>query len=729
MIRSATARGLLRQASLPAFLLAQAALASSVHAQTSGGPAPSASTQTIVNGDTEILLTTLTVQAEDQGGQTHGYQPLSSSSATLTEMPILDIPQAVNVVTNEVIVDQAAHSLDDVLANVSNVTIANTLGATQDAVTRRGFGDNRDGSILTNGMRTVLPRSFNLTTDRVEVLKGPASTLYGIQEPGGVINLITKTPQQTFGGSLSATASSFGGGYTDLDITGPIAGTNLAYRFMAEYQDEDYWRSYGTTRQTILAPSLAWYGDKTTVTLAYTHRDYTEPFDHGTIFNLTTGQAVNVPRRTRFDEPYNITQGASDLFQANAVHQLNDSWKLKLNYSYSRDVYSDNQARVVSYNASTGALTRRSDATQDSTQYDHNLRADLSGTVNLAGFKNEVLFGASYNYYDVLRTDMMRCANRTGFNIYNPVYGQLASCTTVSAADSDQSAQQSVYNAYAQDAFYLTDQWILVAGGSLQYYEQTAGKGRPFNLNTSADGGEFMPRAGLVYKATDWLSFYVNYATGFVPQVSIASYIGTLPPETSVSYEGGLKFEIMKGLTGTAAVFDIEKKNVLYSELVDGESVARTAGKVRSRGFEFDVAGALTDRINIIASYGYADVTVLQDPQYAGNTLANSAATTYSLFATYDFGRIWGDNSLKVGGGLNGRSRAAGDAANSFWLPGYTVFDAFAAYTIGSAKPITVQLNVKNLFNTTYYTSTQGSNLGVAVGDPLQALLSARLAF
>ncbi len=141
------------------------------------------------------------------------------------------------------------------------------------------------------------------------------------------------------------------------------------------------------------------------------------------------------------------------------------------------------------------------------------------------------------------------------------------------------------------------------------------------------------------------------------------------------------------------------------------------------------MAGALTDRINIIASYGYADVTVLQDPQYAGNTLANSAATTYSLFATYDFGRIWGDNSLKVGGGLNGRSRAAGDAANSFWLPGYTVFDAFAAYTIGSSKPITVQLNVKNLFNTTYYTSTQGSNLGVAVGDPLQALLSARLAF
>ncbi|WP_051356543.1 TonB-dependent siderophore receptor [Azorhizobium doebereinerae] len=675
------------------------------------------------------MLTTLVVQAEAGGGETKGFQPIATSTATLTEMPILDIPQAVNVVTNEVIVDQNARTLDQVLANVSNVTQANTLGGTQDAFIRRGFGDNRDGSVLTNGLRSVWPRSFNATADRVEVVKGPASTLYGIQEPGGIINIITKTPQQTFGGSLGGTLSSFGGGYADFDITGPVAGTNFAYRLIAEYQDTDYWRNFGTTRQNVFAPSVSWYGEDATVTVAYTHRDYTVPFDRGTIFDLNTGKAVNVDRRTRFDEAYNVTEGSSDLFQINAERQLSDNWKLKVNYGYSRDIYSDNQSRVIAYNATTGALTRRADATQDSTQYDHNVRADLAGTVNIAGFKNELLFGASYNYYDLLRTDMIRCANRTGFNIYRPVYGQLSPCTTVSASDSDQTTQQSVYNGYAQDALYLTDQWIVVAGGSFQYYDQMAGKGRPFNLNTEADGSEFMPRAGIVYKATDKLSFYANYATSFVPQTSIASYIGNLPPETGVSYEAGVKFDMLKGLTATAAVFDIEKENVLYTEVIGGESYARTAGKVRSQGFEFDVAGAVTDRINLIASYGYTDAVVVEDPDYQGNTPTNVARHTYSLFATYDFGKVWGDNRLKVGGGMHGRSRAPGDPANDFWLPAYTVFDALIAYTIQAKNPITVQLNVKNIFDTTYYTSTQATNLGVEIGDPLEALLSARVSF
>lgn len=721
MTISTVGHGIFRCAPLSALILALLASTTVARAQATATPA-----QTVANPENEILLSTLVVQAS---GETNGFQPIATSTATLTEMPILDIPQAVNVVTHEVIVDQNAHTLDEVLANISNVTPANTLGGTQDAFIRRGFGDNRDGSVLTNGMRTVLPNSFNATADRVEVLKGPATTLYGIQEPGGIINIITKKPQQTFGGSLGGTLSSFGGGYADIDITGPIAGTNFAYRFIGEYQDTDYWRSFGSTRQNIFAPSLSWHGEDTTVTAAYTHRDYTVPFDRGTIFDLATGKAVNVDRRTRFDEPYNVTEGSSDLFQLNAERQLSDSWKLKVNYSYSRDIYSDNQARFISLNTKTGALTRRADATQDSTQYDHNLRADLTGTVNIAGFKNELLFGAAYNYYDLLRTDMIRCPNRTGFNIYNPVYGKLAPCTTVSAADSDQTTQQTLYNGYAQDALYLTDQWIIVAGGSFQYYDQMAGKGRPFNLNTAADGSEFMPRAGIVYKATDKLSLYVNYATSFMPQTSIASYIGNLPPETGVSYEAGVKFDILQGLTGTAAVFNIEKENVLYTEVIGGESFARTAGKVRSRGFEFDIAGAVTDRINVIASYGYTDAVVIEDPTYQGNTPINVARNTYSLFATYDFGKVWGDNRLKVGGGMHGRSRAPGDPANAFWLPAYTVFDALVAYTIQAKNPITVQLNVKNLFDTTYYTSTQATNLGVAVGDPLEATLSARVSF
>ena len=313
---------------------------------------------------------TLTVTADPYASTdaTSGYQPLNTSTATLTNMPMLDIPQVVNTVSDKVLEDQNATTLDEALYNVSNVVQTNTLGGTQDAFVRRGFGANRDGSIMTNGLRTVLPRSFNAATERVEVLKGPASTLYGILDPGGLINVVTKRPEKTFGGSISATSTSFGGGTGQFDVTGPIEGTRLAYRLTGEYQDEDYWRNYGTERSTFIAPSLTWFGDDATVTVLYSHRDYKTPFDRGTIFDLNTKKAVDVDRKTRFDEPFNVTDGQSDLAQLNAEYRLNSQWTAKFDYSYSQDKYSDNQARVMAYDSKTGNLTRRVDATQGSTQ-------------------------------------------------------------------------------------------------------------------------------------------------------------------------------------------------------------------------------------------------------------------------------------------------------------------------------------------------------------------------
>lgn len=188
---------------------------------------------------------------------------------------------------------------------------------------------------MTNGLRTVLPRSFNAATERVEVLKGPASTLYGILDPGGLINVITKRPERQFSGSVSGTSTSFGGGTGSVDITGPIEGTNLAYRLIGEYQNEDYWRNFGKNKSSFIAPSLTWFGERATVTASYSHRDYSAPFDRGTIFDLNTGHAVNVDRKTRFDEAFNITDGYSDLAQLNAEYRLNDAWTARFDYSYS----------------------------------------------------------------------------------------------------------------------------------------------------------------------------------------------------------------------------------------------------------------------------------------------------------------------------------------------------------------------------------------------------------
>ena len=675
---------------------------------------------------------TLTVTADPNAtlDATSGYQPLNTSTATLTNMPMLDIPQVVNTVSDNVLEDQNATTLDEALYNVSNVVQTNTLGDTQDAFVRRGFGANRDGSIMTNGLRTVLPRSFNASTERVEVLKGPASTLYGILDPGGLINVVTKRPEKTFGGSISATSTSFGGGTGQIDVTGPIDGTRLAYRLTGEYQDEDYWRSFGTERSTFIAPSLTWFGDDATVTVLYSHRDYKTPFDRGTIFDLNTKKAVDVDRKTRFDESFNVTDGQSDLAQLNAEYRLNSQWTAKFDYSYSQDKYSDNQARVMAYDSKTGNLTRRVDATQGSTQRMHTTRADLQGNVDIAGFYNEILTGVSYENYDLLRTDMMRCKNVKGFNIYNPTYGNLDKCTTVSASDSDQTIKQESYSAYAQDALYLTDKWIAVAGLRYQYYTQYAGKGRPFNVNTDSHDDQWTPKLGLVYKLTPAVSLFANYSQTFMPQSSIASYIGDLPPETSNAYEIGAKFDLFDGITANIALFDIHKRNVLYTESVGDETIAKTAGRVRSQGVEVDLAGSLTENTNIIASYGYTDAKVLEDPDYAGKPLPNVPRHTGSLFLTYDIHNAFAGNTLTLGSGGHGVSRRSATNGADYYLPGYFVADAFAAYKIKLQYPVTLQVNVKNLFDKTYYTSSIATNnLGNQIGDPREVQFTVKMAF
>lgn len=385
---------------------------------------------------------------------------------------------------------------------------------------------------------------------------------------------------------------------------------------------------------------------------------------------------------------------------------------------------------MTAYDSATGDLTRRVDATHGSTQKMHTTRADLQGNVVVGGFYNEVLTGIAYENYDLLRTDMIRCKNVKGFNIYNPVYGTVGTCSTVSDSDSDQRIQQESYAAYVQDALYLTDKWIAVAGMRYQYYTQYAGKGRPFNVNTDSSDQKWTPKFGLVYKLTPTVSLFGNVAQSFMPQSSIASYIGNLPPEESTSYEVGAKFDLLSGITANIALFDIHKRNVLYTEAVGDETVAKTAGKVRSRGVEVDLAGSITDNLSVIASYGYTDAKVLDDPDYAGKPLPNVPKHTGSLFLSYDIHNVYDSNTLTVGGGGRAVSKRSGTNGADYYLQGYAVADVFAAYKMKLQYPVTLQVNVKNLFDKTYYTSSIATNnLGNQIGDPREVQFTVKMDF
>lgn len=675
----------------------------------------------------------------DASRQAQGYQPPPVTSLMRSETALLDIPQAVAVVPQQVLQDQQPQNLDDALANVSGITQANTLGSTLDAVMKRGFGDNRDGSILRDGMRTIQGRNFTASAERVEVLKGPSSMLYGILDPGGVINVVSKKPQLESFGSITARASTYGHGDNgsggQFDLTGPLGDTGLAYRLIADYDDADYWRSFGNSRDKTFAPSLAWYGEDTTVNLSHEYREYSVPFDRGTIF--VNGKRLDIPVDRRLDEPYNTTEGRSNLTILSVDHRLDDDWKLHFAYSYNRDRYDDYQARVTSVNTTNHTVGRRLDGTRGAVSTSHFATLNLEGTVQLAGMQHDLLTGVDHEYRKFYRADLIRQNTTRRLNYDNPIYGLDPVPTTIVANDSDQTDRVVTQSAFVQDSVHLTDRWIFVAGARYQLYDQLSGRGRPFNKNTDIDGQLWVPRVGLVYKLSNELSLYGGYTESFKPNSTIAplangATINGLAPEEGKSWEIGAKLDIPGRITGTLALFDITKTNVLVlipDTAVPANSIATAAGEVRSRGLELDVTGQVTERISLIGTYAFTDAEVTKDRLLESNALQNVARHTASLSTVYDFGELFGADRLRAGVGARYVGAREADAQNTFELPHYTVADAFASYeTRLRENTVRFQLNVKNLFDKTYYSSAV-NNLNVSLGDPRQLQLSSTLEF
>jgi iron complex outermembrane recepter protein len=677
--------------------------------------------------------------------QVLGYRAMPSATTLRSGQPPLNSSQTVNVVPEQVLKDQLPRNLDDALSNISGITQTNTLAGTQDAVMRRGFGDNRDGSIMRNGLPLVQGRSLNPAVESVEVLKGPASLLYGIIDPGGIVNTISKRPDLYQHGSVKLLGSTFGNGKNGIDgivdVTGPIGKDGLAYRFIAYGTNEDYWRNFGTRKETLIAPSLSWYGDDTTVHLNYEYRDFNYPFDRGTSFIPNTSTPLQIPRERRLDEPFNNMWGKSHLIQASVDHRINENWKLYAAYSYNTEMFDANQLRITSFNTTTGAVARQNDGTKGSLSNVSSGVAYLRGDLSIGGFRNEVVFGGDAQYRTIYREYLIRGGATPAFNMYNPIYDRIQPGTIVGAPDSAQTDQLAMSGLFFQDTFYLTNQLLLVGGIRWMEFDQFAGRGRlpaGFTVNTNLSGDKVLPLGGVIYKFTDQVSWYLSYTESLKPTSTINTFAGAgvgfiigsdLAPEEGVQWETGIKFDFNKRLSGNIAVYDIEKKNVLVAiPVAGGVNAIRTAGKVRSRGVELDITGRLTDNISMIGSYGYTDARVTEDPTLIGKSLQNVALNTASLFMVYDFGTAL-PGRLRLGGGARYVGDRAGDGPNSFYLPSYVVADAFASYEVKqNGFPVIYQFNVKNMFDNIYYPSAV-NNLNVAIGDARRFSLEATVKF
>ncbi len=669
-------------------------------------------------------LPTISVNASAAVDPTIGYQPRTSSIAGGSNRPLKEIPQSVAVVSSSVMQDQQARSLDDVLGNISGVTQTNTLGGTRDAFTKRGFGSNNDGSVLVDGVRTPVLHSYLATIDRVEVLKGPASLLYGMQDPGGVINLVTRKPEDTFGGSLSASHTSHGGSSAQFDLTGPlgkpgqVAGGTLAFRLTGEYDTSRYWRSFGRQRDALIAPALSWHDANTSIDVSYQYVDYTTPFDRGTV--LVNGQLDDALRYRRYEEAWSQSSGIQETLRARIEHRFSDAWRMRATYGWGRDRYDQTITRATAFNSRTGALTRSSDANLGRNDSDQIATLGLLGNVTLAGMNHALYIGGEYERQRSFRGDTIRGKATTGFNLYDPVYGLLAPGGVPNPKQSDSRSVVHAYSMIAQDSVKLTDRLTAVGGLRWEDWQQESGMGRPFVFADRSHGNVWLPQFGLAYALTPALTAYANVSRSFKPNVA-SNVAAPLAPEYGRVVEAGLKFSLKPGITGTLAAYQIDKRNVA----VTVGDLTSTIGTARSRGIELDVAGQITRHLSVIGSYAYTNAT----DRDSNTSLVNVAHHTGSLFAVYDTAIANLPGRWRFGGGARLVGARPGDTANSFTLPGYVTVDAFAAYetTIGKF-PTRFQLNVKNLLDKTYYPSSN-NNLIVAVGEPRLVTLTTTVSF
>ena len=397
----------------------------------------------------------------------------SSISHNSTSSRLKDI-QSVSVVPKTLLDDYQVQSLSEALRFVSGVNQANTLAGTEDGFTRRGFGSNSDGSIYRDGIRSNLGLNVDATAERVEVLKGSASLLYGIQNPGGVINVISKKPQYRQHSQISVRAKSSGGGSGSVDVTGPL-GKGFAYRLIAEKQHEDYWRNFGINQHTLIAPSLQWYGENSNLLLRYTDYQYDIPYDRGTAF--INGKPVQGNYNARLDDKANHAWGHTRSFTANYQWQFTENWRSLLNFGFNQREYNNNEVRIKSINVTSGKVTRTADANRGFNHKNQFISWELAGQQTLFNQEHNLTVGADYEINQTYRAHQYSGKSDSTFNLYHRHYNlmdPITDSTTENSANGNKLNRIFSRSLYLKDTISLTDHWILVVAGRYQHYTQQA---------------------------------------------------------------------------------------------------------------------------------------------------------------------------------------------------------------------------------------------------------------
>ncbi|AZD82318.1 TonB-dependent siderophore receptor [Pseudomonas chlororaphis] len=680
----------------------------------------------IPNGVVALPETSITGQQayESAWGPVDGYLATRTAAGTKTDTSLVEAPRSISVATRQQMEDRNVQNLDDAVRYMPGIVSASYGSDTRyDWMRVRGFEPTQflDGLPLPRGVYAN-PKAETWNLDRLALLRGPASSVYGQTPPGGLLDMVSRRPSAESSHAIQLQYGSDNYRQINFASTGKIDDEGqFLYGLSGVVRDAGTQVDHIDNKRYNIAPSLTWNIDTDTrlTLLSQFTRDDTGATSQ---FMPIQGTKIKSPlgdvshHKNLGDPDYEFYDRTYYALGYAFEHRFNDVWQFRQNLRYTKSELSFQQLTVGSYAYSpadaAGNISRTStNVDEDISQFavDNNFQADFA----TGDITHTVLIGLDHQRTDTSYLSIYGDGGTT--NIFNPVYGKPIVRPARSSAYYDYNQKTVQTGLYVQDQMAL-DQWRLTLGGREDWVHQGT---TYFNKNdvTNTDRSKnFSGNAALSYVFDSGLVPYLSYAESFQPASNASvSPTESYKPTEGKQWELGIKYQPPGSNTLlSAAVYDLTQKNVLVTSIgAGGESVTNQTGEVKVKGLELEAVSDVTDNLKVIAAYTLAKSEV-QKGIYKGNRLQLMPNQQASLWTDY----TWHSGVLDgfgIGAGARYTGNTYGDQANT-WLGkanAYTVFDAAVHYDLGrldsSLKGASLKLNATNLFDKDYLSTCDGS--------------------
>lgn len=670
-------------------------------------------------GDADTVAEEDAIQVVVTGEQDEGYNPSSASVGTRTDTPLRDIPQSIQVVPRQVIEDQQAQRLDEVLRNVPGTA----QGADQPLNFSTSFfirGFDSSTNLLRNGLAdyTLQNLGFDAANiERVEVLRGPTSVLYGQAGGpfggfGGSVNLVTEQPLSDPYYQVEGSVGNFGFYRGALDLSGPLnESETVLYRLNASAQRSESFIDFFEAERYFVSPVLTWLiSDQTEITVDAQYISFSQPFQFGlpAVGTVLPNPNGEIPRDRNVSEPTDDTYGEAYRIGYDFEHRFSEEWQLRNAFNASfLDITRDAYTYPLSLQEDNRTLTRGL-GFFDNDLRSYNLDTFVVGEFATGSVNHQLVTGVNLSRVEYGGLFINRPA--ASIDIFDPIYGQPPGDIDF---ESNSDITLDSLGVYVQDLIAITDNLKILLGGRFditnQNREEFTATG---TVETSQQDEAFSPRVGVVYQPIPAISLYASYGRAFQQVVDNQRIFD---PERATQYEVGVRADITDRLSANLALYRLTRSNVLTPDPEDLNLSIQT-GEQRSQGIELDISGEILPGWNIVAGYAYTDARITEDNTFeVGNRLNNIPEHSANFWTTYEIQS--GDFSgLGFGLGLFFVGDRFGDTQNTFELPSYLRTDAAIFYR---REQLRAAINIKNLFDIEYFEATQQNINRVYQGNPI----------